>query len=133
MVYVPLNSQIILSLPLPQQHTALEMYYAAMKVWQEHESHDVECDRVQRIHTLENLAELLMEGYGYDYSDDGDDDGEINSLDEEELYRQARELRSEFIKRSRGQVMTAEEAYVVCKRNVKEAQYEVHIHVHRIA
>ena len=98
------------------------MYYAAMKVWQEHESHEVECDRVQRIHTLENLAELLTDGYGYYDDDDGD---EIGSLNEEELRQQAKELRSEFIKRSRGQVMAAEEAYVVCKRNVEEAKYEV--------
>ena len=95
-----------------------------MKVWEEHESHDVECDRVQRIHTLENLAELLMHGYGYDY----DDDCELSSLNEDELYRQAEELRSEFIKRSRGQVMAEEEAYVVCKKTVEEAKYEVHIH-----
>ena len=94
-----------------------------MKVWQEHESHDVECDRVQRIHTLENLAELLTEGFGY--CEDDDEGGEIGSLDEEELCKQAKELRSEFIKRSRGQVMAAEEAYVVCKRNVEEALYEV--------
>ena len=109
-------------LPPPQQYTAMEMYYAAMKVWQEHESHDVECDRVQRIHTLENLAELLMHGYGYDYNDDC----ELSSLNEDELYRQAEELRSEFIKRSRGQVMAAEEVYVVCKKTVEEAKYEVH-------
>ena len=101
------------------------MYYAAMKVWQDHESHDVECDRVQRIHTLENLAELLTEGYHYCDDDDGD---EIGSLDKEDLRDQAKELRSEFIKRSRGQVMAAEEAYVVCKRNVEDAQYEVHTH-----
>ena len=70
---------------------------------------------------MENLAELLAAGFGY--CDDDDDD--ICSLDEEELCKQAKELRSEFIKRSRGQVMAAEEAYVVCKRNVEEAQYEV--------
>ena len=103
----------------------MEMYYAAMKVWQEHESHDVECDRVQRIHTLENLAELLTDGYGYDYNDDFDC-CELGSLNEEELRWQAEELRSEFIKRSRGQVMAAEEAYVVCKKTVEEAKYEVH-------
>ena len=131
-MFVPLKSFPSLSplslSPSPQQYTAMEMYYSAMKVWEEHESHDVECDRVQRIHTLENLAELLMHGYGYDY----DDDCELSSLNEDELYRQAEELRSEFIKRSRGQVMAAEEAYVVCKKTVEEAKYEVHIHVHRV-
>ena len=90
-----------------------------MKVWQDHESHDVECDRVQRIHTMENLAKLLADGYG--------DDEDIGSLEEDTLLPKAMELRSEFIKRSRGQVMAAEEAYVVCKKNVKEAQYEVKI------
>ena len=28
-------------------------------MWQEHLSHDVDCDKLQRIHTMENLAEVL--------------------------------------------------------------------------
>ena len=95
----------------------MEMYRNAMTVWQEQEAHEVECDRVQRIHTMENLAKLLSEGYG----------GDTHTLRDDKLLQEAQQLRSEFIKRSRGQVKAAEEAYVICKRNVEDAQYEVHV------
>ena len=86
-----------------------------MTVWQDHLSHEVECDRVQRIHTLENLADLLAQGHG----------GDTRTLRDDSLITEAKQLRSEFMKRSRGQVLAAEEAFIVCKRNVKDAEYEV--------
>lgn len=104
-----------LSSSLSQFGRAVEMYRAAMTVWQEHESHDVECDRVQRIHTMENLAELLAKGHGRD----------THTLRDDSLLEVAKQLRSEFMKRSRGAVKASEEAFVVCRRNVEEAKYEV--------
>ena len=90
-----------------------------MTVWQEHESHDVECDRVQRIHTMENLAELLTKGYG----------GDAHTLRDDSLLKEAKKLRAEFMKRSRAEVKTSEEVFVSCKKNVEDAMYEVCVYV----
>ncbi len=34
-----------------------------MTAWQEHLLHDIDCDKLQRIHTMENLSELLQNGF----------------------------------------------------------------------
>ncbi len=34
-----------------------------MTAWQEHLCNDVDCDKLQRIHTMENLSELLQNGF----------------------------------------------------------------------
>ena len=95
------------------------MYRSAMTVWQEHESHDIECDRVQRVHTLENLSHLLSEGHG----------GDTHTLRDDSLLQEADELRSEFMKRSRVQVEAAEEAAIVSKKDVEDALQEVCVSV----
>ena len=88
-----------------------------MTVWQDHVSHDIECDRVQRIHTMENLSTLLADGYGRD----------THTLRDDTLLQEAKELRSEFMKRSRVQVEAAEEAAIVCKREVEDTECEASI------
>ncbi len=39
-----------------------------MTAWQEHQSHDIDCDKLQRIHTMENLDELLQHGLADEHS-----------------------------------------------------------------
>lgn len=47
---------------ISQPHDAMCCYYEAMGVWQEYkEEMAVDCDKLQRIHALENLASLLRE------------------------------------------------------------------------
>ena len=45
-----------------QPFEALSYYREAMDLWLKYKHQDIECDKLQRIHTLENLAALLPEG-----------------------------------------------------------------------
>ena len=71
---------------------------------------------------MENLAEILAQGHG----------GNARTLRDDSLLSEAKELRSEFMKRSRGQVIAAEEAFLVCKKNVEDTKYEVELEWHTV-
>lgn len=45
-----------------------------MSLWKQYKEQDIDCDKLQRIHTLENLASLLKgDGRGLKAGDDADD------------------------------------------------------------
>lgn len=52
----------------------MSCYREAMTLWQEYKEQDVECDRLQRIHTMENLH-LLLEENSQGEKGDGEDLG----------------------------------------------------------
>ena len=88
-----------------------------MTSWQEHLAHEVECDKLQRIHTMENLAELLDMGHGNGTS----------TLRDDSLKEEACTLRSKYMEKAEGQVKAAAEAMLVCKNNIVTARLEVSV------
>ena len=64
-----------------QWRAACETYREAIATWKEYQEKEVECDRLQRIHTLQNLAWLVEEGRS----------GGIHSLQDDSLKERVRE------------------------------------------
>jgi hypothetical protein len=54
---------VLISVLYHQWRKARETYEQAISMWREYKEKEVECDRLQRIHTLENLAWLLEQGH----------------------------------------------------------------------
>jgi len=97
-----------------QWNYAVEHYREAMQAWQEHEKQDIDCDKLQRIHTMENLSQLLREGRGNSHT-----------LRDDHLMEDAKVLRDKYSEKPEAQVRAAIEGLVACKQAIDSASLEV--------
>ncbi|XP_019848691.1 PREDICTED: E3 ubiquitin-protein ligase SHPRH-like isoform X2 [Amphimedon queenslandica] len=89
---------------------AVDAYREAMYTWNNYKD-DYECDRLQRIHTMENLSNLIKEGHSSHCCAVSDD--QLDSL--------AAKLRSEYIKKQHNNVNAAVRALSVAASTVKSS------------
>ncbi|CAI8043929.1 E3 ubiquitin-protein ligase SHPRH [Geodia barretti] len=85
-------------------------------MWREYKEKEVECDRLQRIHTLENLAWLLEQGH---CTPEELSEGPWRNA--ATLREKAGELRAQFLGKTESMVHTAALAVMTCKRATRDS------------
>lgn len=95
---------------------AIGRYREAMSSWLDYKDH-LECDKLQRIHTMENLADLLRAGHT---------DG-THTLRDSELEQCAAELRAKYAEKAEQLVSSSINEMESLRREIEEAKQKANL------
>ncbi|XP_065889670.1 E3 ubiquitin-protein ligase SHPRH-like isoform X2 [Dysidea avara] len=92
---------------------AADMYHHVMQTWEEHTNDVISVDRLPRIHTMENLADLL---------DTHSDSISGRTTRDDDLRSEAKKLRDEYLAKFRGAVAVSVATLQSAKAHCKEVK-----------
>lgn len=110
-----LNGQAAIHILTKKWQEAVDAYREAMQSWKNHEK-NFDCDKLQKIHTMENLAYLLKRGHS----------SHSRALSDDQLEVQATELRSQYMNKHESQVKAAVQSLSVAADHVRQSKHKAY-------